>query len=81
MSNTTGRILFAMLFLLLGLSVSIAQAQSPQQTLNQYVSDLQKNPNDYALREKIIRHVQTMKPDAGRPGGGPPPIHHGENAL
>ncbi len=38
-----------------------AQAQSPQQTLNQYVADLQKNPNDYALREKIIKHVQTMK--------------------
>ena len=33
-----------------------------QQTLNQYVADLQKNPNDYALREKIIKHVQTMKP-------------------
>jgi len=42
-----------------------AQAQTPQQTLNQYVSDLQKNPNDYALREKIIRHVQTMKPAPG----------------
>jgi len=39
-----------------------AQAQSPQQNLNQYISDLQKNPNDYALREKIIRHVQAMKP-------------------
>jgi len=38
-----------------------AQAQSPQQTLNQYVADLQKNPNDYALRDKIIRHEQTMK--------------------
>ena len=35
---------------------------SPQQTLNQYIADLQKNPNDYALREKIIKHVQTMKP-------------------
>ena len=31
-------------------------------TLNQYISDLQKNPNDYALREKIIKHVQTMRP-------------------
>jgi tetratricopeptide (TPR) repeat protein len=41
---------------------SAAQAQSPQQTLNQYIADLQKNPNDYALREKIIRHVQTMRP-------------------
>ncbi len=37
-------------------------AQSPQETLNQYISDLQKNPNDYALREKIVKHVQTMKP-------------------
>ncbi len=41
--------------------ISAVQAQSPQQTLNQYVADLQKNPNDYALREKIIRYVQTMK--------------------
>jgi tetratricopeptide (TPR) repeat protein len=39
-----------------------AQAQSPQQTLNQYIADLQKNPSDYAQREKIIKHVQTMKP-------------------
>lgn len=37
------------------------QAQSPQETLNQYIADLQNNPNDYALREKIIRHVQGMK--------------------
>jgi tetratricopeptide (TPR) repeat protein len=47
--------------------ISAAQAQSPQQTLNQYVADLQKNPNDYALREKIIRHVQTMKPKPAVP--------------
>jgi tetratricopeptide (TPR) repeat protein len=39
-----------------------AQSSNPQQTLKQYISDLQKNPNDYALREKIIKHVQTMKP-------------------
>lgn len=39
-----------------------AQSSNPQQTLNQYLSDLQKNPNDYSLREKIIKHVQTMKP-------------------
>jgi tetratricopeptide (TPR) repeat protein len=38
-----------------------AQSSNPQQTLNQYVADLQKNPNDYALREKIIQHVQAMK--------------------
>jgi tetratricopeptide (TPR) repeat protein len=48
-------------FMLLFVLVSAANAQTPQQTLNQHLSDLQKNPNDYALREKIIRHVQTMK--------------------
>ncbi len=42
--------------------ISAAQAQTPQQTFNQYVADLQKNPGDYALREKIIKHVQTMRP-------------------
>ena len=54
------KILSALFFLLF--CVSIAQAQTPQATLNQYVADLRKNPNDNALREKIIRHVQTMKP-------------------
>ena len=62
MKYQASRIVSAIVVLLLGLSVSISQAQSPQQTLNQHISDLQKNPNDYALREKIIRHVQTMKP-------------------
>jgi hypothetical protein len=41
--------------------VALSYPQSQQVTLNQYVSDLQKNPNDNALREKIIRHVQGMK--------------------
>ena len=41
---------------------TVAHAQSPQQTLTQYIADLQKNPNDYALREKIIKHVQAMRP-------------------
>ena len=39
-----------------------AQPANPQEILKQYVVDLQKNPSDYALREKIIRHVQTMRP-------------------
>lgn len=42
-------------------SISPAQAQTAQETLRQYVSDLQKTPADTAMREKIIRHVQTMK--------------------
>lgn len=53
-----GLLVFVLIFALM----STVQAQTPQETLNQYVSDLQKNPNDNALREKIIRHVQTMKP-------------------
>jgi tetratricopeptide (TPR) repeat protein len=44
-----------------------AQSANPQETLNQYISDLQKNPNDYALREKIIKHVQAMKPKPAIP--------------
>jgi tetratricopeptide (TPR) repeat protein len=51
-----------LMFMLLCVFIFPVQAQSPQQTLNQYVADLQKNPNDYALREKIIKHVQAMKP-------------------
>jgi tetratricopeptide (TPR) repeat protein len=49
-------------FVLIFMFMSAAQAQSPQETLNQYISDLQKNPNDNALREKIIKLVQTLKP-------------------
>lgn len=39
-----------------------AQTLSAQDSLNQYISDLRKNPNDNELREKIIRHVQMMSP-------------------
>ncbi len=39
-----------------------AQSANPQETLRQYVADLQKNPDNYALREKIIKHVQAMRP-------------------
>jgi len=51
-----------LVFILLFVFISAVQAQSPQQALTQYISDLQKSPNDTALREKIIRHVQTMRP-------------------
>lgn len=56
-------LIFAALMMLAALfmGAATAQAQTPQQTLNQYVADLQKNPGDYALREKIINYVQTMK--------------------
>ena len=44
------------------LGANLAASATPQEVLSQYVSDLQKNPNDYALREKIIKHVQAMRP-------------------
>jgi hypothetical protein len=39
-----------------------AQTTNQQQTLNQYVAELQSNPNDTALREKIIALALTMNP-------------------
>jgi tetratricopeptide (TPR) repeat protein len=55
------------LFVLIVALMSNARAQSPQQALDRYVSELQKNPNDNALREKIIKHVQTMRPSPAIP--------------
>jgi len=40
----------------------IVNAQTPRDSLNQYVADLQKSPNDSALRAKIILLAQTIKP-------------------
>lgn len=40
----------------------MVQAQSPQETLDRFVTELQKSPNDHVLREKIIRHVRGMTP-------------------
>lgn len=60
MKHQTYKILFVLSILLLG--ISLANAQSTQETLSQYLTDLQKNPNDNALREKIIKHVQGMSP-------------------
>jgi len=59
------RMVFVCLFsiaTLLAVVSANAQSTPAQETLNQYISDLQNNPNDYALRERIIKLVQTMKP-------------------
>lgn len=61
MTHKTNKTLLMVFFILLVILVSIPQAQSPHETLTQYISDLQKNPTDNALREKIIKHAQTMK--------------------
>jgi tetratricopeptide (TPR) repeat protein len=58
-------LLYGIIFLLplYGLSVPAqAQTANSQQTLNQYVADLQSNPSDTALRGKIIALALTMRP-------------------
>jgi hypothetical protein len=67
MKHQASKILATIFFLLLGISVSITQAQSPQDTLNQYIFDLQKNPSDTALREKIIKLAREMNPPPAIP--------------
>ena len=53
----------ALILLLFAIVVSVrAQSLTPQQTLDQYLAGLQKNPGDTALREKIIALALTMGP-------------------
>ena len=53
--------LFIVVFTFLALAAN-ADAQSPREQLQQMVEQLQKTPTDNALREKIIKLVQTLKP-------------------
>ena len=41
---------------------NIACAESPQEQLKQMVEQLQKNPSDDSLRQKIISQAQTLRP-------------------
>jgi hypothetical protein len=59
MSTTRKLIIFVFTFLTLAISV---YAQSPREELQQMVEQLQKTPNDPALREKIIKLAPTLKP-------------------
>ena len=43
-------------------SITSAQAQSPREQLSQMIEQLQKTPSDNALREKIIKLAQGVKP-------------------
>jgi len=45
-----------------GIASSKKSGGASQETLNQYMDDLKKNPADAATREKIIKLVLTMKP-------------------
>ena len=58
--------LFALLF---GVSMlaNAAYAESPREQLKQMVEQLQKNPSDDALREKIIKLAKTLRPQPSIP--------------
>ena len=56
--------IFAFTFLAL---TAGAYAQSPREQLQQMVEQLQKTPNDNALRERIIKLAQTVKPAPALP--------------
>ncbi|MBI1912635.1 MAG: hypothetical protein HYS21_11620 [Deltaproteobacteria bacterium] len=63
--KTTGKlIIFVFAFLVL---IAGAYAQSPREELQQMVEQLQKTPNDNALREKIIKLAITIKPSPAIP--------------
>ena len=57
----------ASVVILLSLLPVQAQTGSPQDTLAQYVADLQKTPSDTALREKIIKLARDMNPPPAIP--------------
>ena len=56
-----GLLVLSSLVIVLAASFCLAAVDNEQQQLDQYLSDLKKNPFDTALREKIINHVRTMK--------------------
>jgi tetratricopeptide (TPR) repeat protein len=64
MKNICATVLFALTVLSICVTQYPAYAQTPgpQETLSSYVSDLRKNPNDYTLREKIIKLAAEIKP-------------------
>ena len=59
MKSARKQIIFFITFLALTAS---AYAQSPREELQQMVEQLQKTPGDNALRERIIKLAQTVKP-------------------
>jgi len=64
MKSISNLLIFIFTFLALAAS---AHAQSPREQLQQMVEQLQKTPNDNALREKIIKLALTVKPSPALP--------------
>ena len=60
-------LVFIMLTALVIIASPLASAQSPREQLNQLVTQLQANPGDTALRERIIKLAQEIKPPPAIP--------------
>jgi tetratricopeptide (TPR) repeat protein len=61
-TKITAALLFSLALILVLTHFTQAQSSTPQETLQQYIADLQRNPNNIALREKIIKLVLEMIP-------------------
>ncbi len=59
---TRASLIQAMVLLAWALLTVNAQAASPSEELNRMVQQLQSNPSDDALREKVIKQAQRMRP-------------------
>jgi tetratricopeptide (TPR) repeat protein len=55
------KVLFLSLFVIMTTASFGFTDDNEQKQLDQYMSELKKNPYDASVREKIIRHVETMK--------------------
>jgi len=58
------KLIMKLLALLFGVALiaNVANAETPREQFKQMVEQLQQNPGDDALREKIIKLAQTLKP-------------------
>jgi len=57
----------AMALVLGVLPVRAQESSNPRETLKQYVADLQRNPDDQSLRERIIKLALDMRPPPATP--------------
>ncbi len=62
MTQILKTVFYVFFFLLIILHFPASAEQSSEEQLKQLIADIQKNPDDYSPREKIIKLVQTMKP-------------------
>jgi tetratricopeptide (TPR) repeat protein len=78
MRSTRKQIIFFITFLAL---TANAYAQTPREQLKQMVEQLQKSPNDNALREKIIKLATSIKPAPAIPENAREPFIMGATVL